>query len=334
MKNIIFTTIISLFITTGSLAQYSGTCGAEGDGSNLTWTLNAQGVLTISGTGAMKDYDVIYVGDNGITSSPWGKHASLLKSLVIEEGITYIGVVAFYSCNSFMGSLIIGDSVETIEGGAFSYCSGFTGYLIIPNSVVTIGNSAFSNCSNFVGSLTIPNSVVTIGAGAFEWCSGFTGSLNIPNLVKIIGYNAFSYCTGFTSIISDAVVPPTTIANTFIGVNKSIPVYVPKGTLEDYKAAEGWKEFFNIIEMEEVSIEDNTQLITGVYPNADSTFSIDVTGNETYIVTVANMQGQIVKCEMITGNSHTININNQPAGVYLFVVDNGKQKSTAKVIKN
>ena len=34
----------------------SGTCGAEGDGSNLTWTLDSDGLLTISCTGAMKDF--------------------------------------------------------------------------------------------------------------------------------------------------------------------------------------------------------------------------------------------------------------------------------------
>ena len=36
---------------------YSGTCGAEGDGSNMTWTLDSEGVLTISGSGGMHDYD-------------------------------------------------------------------------------------------------------------------------------------------------------------------------------------------------------------------------------------------------------------------------------------
>ena len=41
----------------------SGTCGAEGDGSNLTWTLDSEGVLTISGSGDMHDY--------GSSGAPW-----------------------------------------------------------------------------------------------------------------------------------------------------------------------------------------------------------------------------------------------------------------------
>ena len=122
---------MSLFITMGSFAQtHSGTCGA-----NLTWTLNAS-VLTISGTGAMTNYTYMELGnDTYITSAPWGTHASSLKSLVINEGVTHIG------------------------DNAFSYCIGFTGNLTIPNSVKTIGMSAFRNCTGFKGSLT-PNSAL------------------------------------------------------------------------------------------------------------------------------------------------------------------------------
>jgi hypothetical protein len=78
MKKIILTTIISLFIATGSFAQaYSGKCG-----DNLTWELYTEtGVLTISGTGAMTGY--FYTSGN-ITTAPWGEYAALLKSLVLS----------------------------------------------------------------------------------------------------------------------------------------------------------------------------------------------------------------------------------------------------------
>ena len=82
------------------------------------------------------------------------------------------------------------------------------------------------------------------------------------------------------------------------------------------------------------SIEDNKQEISAVYPNADGTFTIETSGNETCNITVANMNGQVVKRETMQGGSHIINIANQPAGVYVFVVDNGKQKTTARIIKN
>lgn len=67
----------------------SGTCGAEGDGSNLTWTLDSEGVLTISGSGDMHGY--------GSSGAPW--HGRV-KSAVIAEGVTSISWCAFYDCTS------------------------------------------------------------------------------------------------------------------------------------------------------------------------------------------------------------------------------------------
>ena len=80
----------------------SGTCGAEGDGSNLTWTLDSEGVLTISGSGDMYDYYS--------SSAPW--HGRV-KSAVIAEGVTSIGWDAFDGCTS-LTSVTIPDSVTSI----------------------------------------------------------------------------------------------------------------------------------------------------------------------------------------------------------------------------
>ena len=68
----------------------SGTCGAAGDGSNLTWTLDSEGVLTISGSGDMHDY--------GTFDAPWYGSRSMVKSAVIADGVTSIGVYAFCEC--------------------------------------------------------------------------------------------------------------------------------------------------------------------------------------------------------------------------------------------
>ena len=194
MKRIIFTTIISLFIATGSFAQtYSGSCGA-----NLTWTLN-NGVLTISGTGAMTNYSYERIPDIGdVTTAPWGIHTASLQSLVLNEGITHIGDCAFAVCTGLTGSLTIPNSVISIGDNAFNNCFGFTGNLTIPNSVKTIEAQAFIGCSGFNGGLTIGNSVETIGHGAFYSCTGFSGNLTIPNSVKTIVEYAFAKCSGFT----------------------------------------------------------------------------------------------------------------------------------------
>ena len=95
----------------------SGTCGAEGDGSNLTWTLDSDGVLTISGSGDMHGYDY------GSSGAPWDD--SRVKSAVIAEGVTSIGSYAFDDCKS-LTSVTIPDSVTSIGDSAFCNCKSLT----------------------------------------------------------------------------------------------------------------------------------------------------------------------------------------------------------------
>ena len=106
----------------------SGTCGAKG--SNLTWTLDSEGVLTISGSGDMHGY--------GSSDAPWYGSRSRVKSAVIAEGVTSIGESAFENCRS-LTSVTIPDSVTSIGGGAFAWCTSLTGIW------VTEGNSHYSS---------------------------------------------------------------------------------------------------------------------------------------------------------------------------------------------
>ncbi len=168
----------------------SGYCGGEGDGKNLSWTLDSEGTLTISGTGWMINYTY--------SNAPWYTLRSKCKKLVLGSGITSIGDYAFYDCSGLTGSLTLPNSVTSIGVSAFNGCSGFTCSLTIPNSVKSIGGGAFSGCSGFAGSLIIPDSVTNIGWNAFYNCSGFNGGLTIPNSVTSIGYSAFEGCYGFT----------------------------------------------------------------------------------------------------------------------------------------
>ena len=217
--------IVSLLPVTALAADIvdSGTCGAEGDGSNLTWTLDSDGVLTISGSGGMHDY--------GSSGGPWCGYRSLVKSAVIADGVTSIGSCAFYNCRS-LTSVTIPDSVTSIGGGAFMCCSSLTS-VTIPDSVTSIGNGAFASCTSLTGiwvaegsshyasdafgvlfnkdkttlvqcpgafaAYTIPDSVTSIGDGAFRWCSSLT-SVTIPNSVTSIEGGAFSDCDNLTDV--------------------------------------------------------------------------------------------------------------------------------------
>ena len=85
-----------------------GTCGED-----LLWTLDKDGVLHISGTGAMDAYS----WDN----SPWDSYTSQVSALVLDDGITSIGRYAFTSCSK-LTEVTIPASVSYIGGRAFRYC--------------------------------------------------------------------------------------------------------------------------------------------------------------------------------------------------------------------
>ena len=192
-----------------------------------------------------------------------------ITKLVIPDGLTGIADYTFYGCNG-LTSVNIPNSVESIGALAFGRCSGLTS-LTIPNSVTSIGKSAFSNCNGltsvivgnnienisdyaFYGcggltSVTIPNSVNSIGSYAFSGCSGLT-SVTIGNSVTSISYDVFSGCTALTKIKIRTVVPPICEWSAFEGIDKeTCTLYVSAESIGDYQAADQWKDFFHIEEL-------------------------------------------------------------------------------------
>jgi len=184
----------------------SGTCG-----QNLTWRIDADGNLIITGSGAMRDFS------NG--SADWYGYRASVRSVTIEAGVTSIGNHAFEGCTAAT-SITLPDSVTSIGSSAFSGCSSVE-EIAIPSGVTTIGTHAFEGCSgltsiavpagvtsiadqtfsgcNGLTSVSLPNSITTIGTWAFEGCSGLT-SLSLPESVTSIGDYAFYQCNGLKSI--------------------------------------------------------------------------------------------------------------------------------------
>ena len=124
--------LITLLVSLSAYAEKSGTCG-----DNLQWKLTDEGVLTITGTGKMKNYSG--------SSRPWSAYKNVIKQVIIDDGVTTIGDGAF--ANTSLASITIPNSVRTIGGLAFSYCSSLAS-ITIPNSVTRIWHSAFYGCKN------------------------------------------------------------------------------------------------------------------------------------------------------------------------------------------
>ena len=160
-----------------------GSCG-----ENVEWVMTLDGTLTISGTGAMADYEW-----NG---TPWASARSEIKSVVIGDGVTRIGDYAFQHCRALTGAAIPA-SVTAIGDSAFYYCTSLAS-VTIPGGVTTIGDRAFAYCKILTG-VTIPDGVTGIDSYAFAWCSALT-SAAIPGSVSDIGAYAFYECGALTDV--------------------------------------------------------------------------------------------------------------------------------------
>ncbi|MBR3704126.1 MAG: leucine-rich repeat domain-containing protein [Oscillospiraceae bacterium] len=185
----------------------SGTCGAD-----LEWTLDANGLLTISGTGAMDNYSTS-------KRAPWYGKRSKITTVTISSGVTSIGESAFYNCTKLQSISIaegitaigkqalrgctaltdvtISETVTAIGTGAFMGCTALT-EISLPDSVTLIESSLFSGCTR-LQTVELGKNLETISANAFQNCSALAG-IAIPASVVSIGKNAFTGCSALTKI--------------------------------------------------------------------------------------------------------------------------------------
>lgn len=215
-----------------------------------------------------------------------------LNSINLPNSVTTIGSYAFCGCIKLVEIVVQSGNpnYSSKDGVLFNknkttliqYPSGRTGDYIIPNSVtyfgsafstpyngteltgVTIPNSitkietcAFRNCGK-LKKVFIPNSVTVIGDAAFSYC-GALESIMIPSAVTSIGSDAFHDCSGLMSIYAYPNTPITNlIYSEFYLINKnSCILYVPKGSKLAYQTAYFWKDFKEIVEMNDFALSTN-----------------------------------------------------------------------------
>ena len=196
-----------------------------------------------------------------------------LTSYTIPDSVTSIGAEAFVNCNS-LKSIYIPKSVITIYTYAFRGCSSLES-ITIPDSVTSIkGGNIFNDCSSlksFYGkfasddhrcliidgalhsfapagltSYTISSNVTLIDCCAFDNCSSLD-SIIIPNSVICISTFAFQNCSSLTSVYCKPSTPPNGGVYMFKDNASGRKIYVPAGSVDAYKTADGWKDYADAI---------------------------------------------------------------------------------------
>ena len=256
-----------------------------------------------------------------------------ITSVSLGNSVSSIEWQAFWNCQN-LTSIEFPNSLTSIGWGAFRECRGLT-EIVIPSSVTIIGDNPFPKCSNLAqitvesgniyydsrdncnaiietatnklvtGSLNtiIPNTVASIGMDAFNELQ--FSSLTIPESVNHIGEWAIGGIYTLSSMTVLAEVPPTLDDCSFCEIDKSIPVYVPCGSIEAYQIASGWSEFTNFFGVGQcsgmvtvtASPEEYGTVTGGGYYENSATCTVTATPNEGYYFLCWKEDGQWVSSQ-------------------------------------
>ena len=178
MKHLLKLGILLLLLMLLVLPAEAATVDRGDCGDNLYWTLDDAGTLTITGTGPMDNWECF--------GSPWYDYE--IKNLVLNKGMTTIGVFAFQNQHGIT-SVTIPNTVTTICEDGFFGCAYLTDSTL-PDSLLTIEEGGFSSCVR-LHEITFPKNLRYIGPTAFFGTR--LDDVVIPDSVEYIGASAFSF---------------------------------------------------------------------------------------------------------------------------------------------
>ena len=186
----------------------AATSGDFGENNCLHWEVST-GVLsgktlTISGTGAMPDFDF----PNG-NLAPWWNYEALgmltsfgsfklegeLKKVVIQDGVTNVSNYALFFLPAAT-QITLPESVTSIGRYGIGLCSKLTG-MSIPKGVTAIGDFGLAG-SSFTA-ITLPDGLQTLGRGAFDSCTGLTNT-TLPAAITAVPGKCFDGCTKLLTV--------------------------------------------------------------------------------------------------------------------------------------
>ncbi len=254
----------------------SGTCG-----DNLTWTLDHEGTLTISGKGEMWNFLTEESDDEFSNKTPWNNWSSEITSIIIQPGVTSVGDAAFSGCNSdALKDIDLPEGITRIGKYAFVECLGLE-TIDLPDSLISIDYFAFYNCQN-LQSIVIPQNVRFIGHDAFFYCTSLESAVlpegleriedflfdtcsmlktvNIPSTVTSIGCRAFCLTSLSSIILPDGLI---SIESSAFSSCQLTSIDLPNGLQSLGPGVFSGNEFSSVVIPNGVTIEDSEGMFAG-----------------------------------------------------------------------
>lgn len=175
----------------------AATSGDFGENNCLHWNVSITGKLTISGTGAMPDFDFPHGN-----LAPWWNYDALgvitkigIKSVDIKDGVTNVGDYALFLLPDAT-QITLPDSVTRIGRYGIAMCSKLTG-MSIPKGVTEIGD--FGLAGDGLTAVTLPDGLQSLGRGAFDTCASLS-SMTLPAAITAVPGKCFANCTKLLNV--------------------------------------------------------------------------------------------------------------------------------------
>ncbi len=176
----------------GNTPPEQGRVIKTGTSGEVVWEFDDKGIMTISGSGAMEDY-LHYLGVN---VKPWADFSYQINTVVIKDGVTYVGDESFLGCENLKEVYIAG-SVTEIGNSCFISCYSLE-KVVISEGVKKIGSYAFKNCTS-LETVEIPDGVTTIDVYAFGRCR-LLKTVIIPSSAASMTYSIFDGCDSLETV--------------------------------------------------------------------------------------------------------------------------------------
>lgn len=323
----------SFYAEAGSVLSFS--CGGSKNGSSAKFVFDGNASWVSSDYSKYKGSYQIDITDTGVHSvefilyanSSQGSSNLSVSNIVVnlnaerEYPVTAVRKEAFNGCTG-LKSIEIPNSVTNIDYMAFNDCTRLKS-VKMPDNLTSIGSYAFCDCTGLT-SIEIPDGVTSIGYGAFSGCTGLA-SIEIPGSVTSIGNYAFRDCSGLESVYVECMTPPT-MGNDGVFSDYTIPLYVPAGSMNAYKAADCWKKFTNMYYLKpdwtEVTIEIG-EYGCGTYCSPAALDFSEVDGLKAYSAIGFNSSTQVVTLArvMTTAAETGIFLKGEPGTYTVPVID-------------